>query len=51
MAINRNITGINVDDGADNNKVPLYNSTTKSFDMTTSGIVPGELVFEAYILI
>jgi hypothetical protein len=35
MAINRNITGIKVDDAADNGKVPAFNSTTKVFDMTT----------------
>lgn len=34
MAINRNINGIKVDDAADNGKVPVFNSTTKVFDMT-----------------
>lgn len=35
MANNRVINGIAVDDSADNGKVPVFNSTTKSFDMTT----------------
>jgi len=35
MAINRSISNINVDDSADNGKVPVFNSTTKVFDMTT----------------
>lgn len=37
MAINRSISNINVDDSADNGKVPVFNSTTKVFDMTTVG--------------
>jgi hypothetical protein len=40
MAINRNITGIKVDDAADNGKVPAFNSTTKVFDMTAAGGAP-----------
>ena len=35
MAINRSISNINVDDSTDNGKVPVFNSTTKVFDMTT----------------
>lgn len=38
MAINRNITGIKIDDSTDNGKVPTYNSTTKVFDMSSAGI-------------
>jgi hypothetical protein len=37
MANNRTISSIGVDDGADNGKVPTYNSTTKVFDMATPG--------------
>lgn len=36
MSINRNIIGIKVDDAADNGKVPVFNSTTKVFDMTAA---------------
>ncbi|MCF7843897.1 hypothetical protein K9M47_03290 [Candidatus Gracilibacteria bacterium] len=35
MAINRVISTINIDDSADNGKIPVFNSTTKVFDMTT----------------
>jgi len=35
MAINQVISSIKVDTGADNGKVPVYNSTTGTFDMTT----------------
>lgn len=35
MANNRVINGIAVDDATDNGKVPVFNSTTKVFDMTT----------------
>lgn len=37
MTINTNITGIKVDSSADNGKVPVFNSSTKDFDMTTGG--------------
>lgn len=37
MAINRSISNINVDDSADNGKVPVFNSTTKVFDMAVAG--------------
>lgn len=37
MAKDTIISNINVDNGADNGKVPVYNSTTKIFDMTTAG--------------
>lgn len=37
MAINRSISNINVDDSADNGKVPVFNSTTKVFDMAAAG--------------
>jgi hypothetical protein len=36
MAINTNISGIKIDSSADNGKVPVFNSTTKEFDMTTA---------------
>lgn len=35
MAINNTIVGIGVDSAADNGKSPVYNSTTKVFDMAT----------------
>ena len=51
MAINRTISTIGVDDGADNGKVPVFNSTTKVFDMTTpaggGGIVVGTVTSAA----
>ena len=34
MATNRNIVGIKVDDATDNRKTPVFNSTTKVFDMS-----------------
>ncbi len=37
MAKDRTIIGIGIDSGADNGKVPVYNSTTKVFDMSTAG--------------
>lgn len=37
MANNRVINGIAVDDAMDNGKVPVFNSTTKVFDMTIVG--------------
>lgn len=37
MSINQVISGIGVDSAADNGKVPVYNSTTDTFDMTTPG--------------
>lgn len=37
MANNRRITGVNVDDGADNGKYVKFNSTSKQFEMDTPG--------------
>jgi len=37
MALDQIISTIKVDSGADNGKVPVYNSTTDTFDMTTPG--------------
>ncbi len=38
MAKNRTITSVGVDDAVDNGKVPVFNSTTKIFDMTTISV-------------
>ena len=43
MAKDTIISNINVDNGADNGKVPVYNSTTKIFDMTTARL-PAEFL-------
>ena len=37
MSIDETITTVGVDSGADNGKVPTYNSTTKVFDMVAAG--------------
>ena len=44
MAIDTIISDIKVDTGADNGKVPVYNSTSKSFDMTFGDTVHAEAV-------
>lgn len=41
MAINQNISGIKVDTSTDNGKVPVYNSATSVFDMSTVSGSPG----------
>lgn len=35
MAIDTVVSSIKVDNGTDDNKIPVYNSTTRSFDMET----------------